>query len=193
MSQIRERYLKQHEINIKTINNSDWRIILVTEKIPIFLITGASGSGKTTIIPELIKQCTEHIILDLDAIYGPLNEWSLIKNVWIHFAKQISLNGRTTILCGTFMPSEFDKVDLKDYFKPYFIGLYCDDKTRELRLQKRGWSTEFINHHKEFNDWILNNAKTAFNPVMPLIDTSITSPLEVAAQVKTIVNQVLSE
>jgi uridine kinase len=51
----------------------------VTEKKTIFLITGASGSGKTTILPELLKQCTEQIILDLDAIYGALNEWTLIK------------------------------------------------------------------------------------------------------------------
>ena len=120
----------------KTHNYSDWRLKSMAEKQPIFLITGASGSGKTTIIPELLKQCSEHIILDLDAIYGPIKEWALIKNVWIHLAKQISMNGRTTILCGTFMPEEYDAVDLKDYFKPYFIGLYCDDRTRELRLRQ---------------------------------------------------------
>lgn len=32
----------------------------MTEREPIFLITGASGSGKTTVIPELFKQCTEN-------------------------------------------------------------------------------------------------------------------------------------
>lgn len=163
------------------------------EREPIFLIIGASGSGKTTIIPELLKQCAEYITMDLDAIYGPLNEWKLIKNVWIHLAKQISLNGRTTILCGTFMPGEYDEVDLKDYFKPYFIGLYCDDRTRELRLQARGWPDELINEHKEFNDWILNNAETAFNPSVPLINTSSISPSEVTEKIKDIVNQVLSE
>lgn len=165
----------------------------MAEKKPIFLITGASGSGKTTIIPELLKQCSEYIILDLDAIYGPIKEWALIKNVWIHFAKQISMNGRTTILCGTFMPEEYDAVDLKDYFKPYFIGLYCDDRTRELRLRARGWSEELIKSHKEFNDWILNNAETAFKPSMPLINTTSTNPSEVTKKIKTIVNQVLSE
>ncbi|GIO34614.1 hypothetical protein J2TS6_57550 [Paenibacillus albilobatus] len=46
--------------------------------------SGASESGKTTIFPELLKQCAECITLDLDAIYGPLNEWAFIKNVWIH-------------------------------------------------------------------------------------------------------------
>jgi broad-specificity NMP kinase len=165
----------------------------MTEKKPIFLITGASGSGKSTVIPELLEKCSEHITLDLDAIYGPLNEWSLIKNIWIHFAKQICLNGRTTILCGTFMPGEYDQVDLKDYFRPYFIGLYCDDKTRELRLRARGWSDELVHDHKKFNDWILNNATTAFSPSMPLINTSASSPSEVAEQIIGIVNRVLVE
>lgn len=159
---------------------------------PIFLITGASGSGKTTVIPELLKHCTEYIILDLDAMYGPLNDWILIKNIWIYVAKQMSLNGRTTILCGTFMPEEYEKMDLKDYFTPYFIGLYCDDRTRELRLQARGWSDELINDHKEFNDWILNNADTAFSPSMPLINTTESSPSVVAAEIKRLVDQVFS-
>lgn len=165
----------------------------MAERKPIFLITGASGSGKTTIIPELLKQCSEYITLDLDAIYGPLNEWTLIKNIWIHMAKQISLNGRTTILCGTFMPEEYDEMDLKDYFKPYFIGLHCDDEAREMRLQARGWSEELINDHKEFNNWILNNAATAFNPSMPLINTSSMSPYEVVIKIKEIIDQQCSE
>jgi hypothetical protein len=50
----------------------------------------------------------------------------------------------------------------------------------------RSWSDELINDHKEFNDWILNNAETAFNPSMPLINTSATSPSEVAGKIKVI-------
>jgi broad-specificity NMP kinase len=162
-------------------------------KTPIFLITGASGSGKTTIISELYKQCPEHIVLDLDALHHTLNDWKLIKNVWIHIANQIALNNRTTILCGTFMPGEFEQADLKDKFQPYFIGLHCTDEVRAARLRTRGWPEELILEHKQFNNWLLNNADKAFKPEMPLIDTSTMLPDKVAAKVKDIVDQTLNK
>ena len=153
-------------------------------KTPIFLITGASGSGKTRVIPELYNVCPEMIVFDLDTLHGPLNGWAKIKNVWIHIANQIALNNRITILSGTFMPEEFEKVDLKERFQPYFIGLHCSDEMREKRLKERGWSEKLIKDHKEFNNWIINNASTAFKPAMPLFDTSNTPPEDVALKIK---------
>lgn len=160
-------------------------------KKPLFLLTGASGSGKTTVIPELYNECPEHIVLDLDALNGPLEGWDHIKNIWIHMANQIALNDRITILSGTFMPWEYEKVDLKDRFSPYFIGLYCSDEIREARLKARGWSDQLIKDHKEFNEWILNNADKSFDPKMPLIDTSNMQPAEVARVIREYVDSVI--
>lgn len=61
-----------------------------------------------------------------------------------------------------------------------------------MRLQARGWSDELINDHKGFNDWILNNADTAFSPSMPLIKRTESSPSVVAVEIKRLVDQVLS-
>lgn len=163
-------------------------------KFPIFLITGASGSGKTTIIPELYKICPEYIVLDLDALQNPLGQdWNLIKNTWIQVANQLTLNNKVSILCGTFMPEEFTKIDAEGRFIPYFIGLHCSDEDREKRLKERGWSEEFIQEHKQFNSWLVNNADKAFNPNMSLVDTSYMTPDKAATEVKKIINRALNK
>jgi broad-specificity NMP kinase len=163
-----------------SINNGDKTML----KKPIYFITGASGSGKTMVIPELLKICPEHITLDLDKLYGPLEDWDVIKNVWIHVANQMSLNNRVTILSGTFLPWDYEKTDMKDRFQPVFIGLHCNDEIREERLRARGWNDEMVRDHKEFNKWIVSHADQDFSPAMPLIDTSKASPWEVALQIK---------
>ena len=164
-------------------------------KFPIFLITGASGSGKTTIIPELYKQCPEHIIIiDMDSLFTPLNgNWEVIKNVWIYTANELALNNKIVILNGIFTPMDFEQVDLKNNFKPYFIGLYCNDKERERRLNLRNWSDELINFNIDFNKWLIDNADKDFNPKMTLIDTSNIPPSMVALKVKEIIDKFLSE
>ncbi|TBL74501.1 AAA family ATPase [Paenibacillus thalictri] len=162
-------------------------------KRPIFLLTGASGSGKTSVIPELYKVNPEDIVFDLDSLYGPLKDWNIIKNVWIHIANQITLNNRITILCGTFMPQELEKMDLKDRFDFYFIGLHCSDEIREKRLKERNWDDELIKEHKDFNNWIVNNADKAFDPKMPLIDTSDLLPNEVAMRINNYVKTIICE
>jgi hypothetical protein len=154
-------------------------------KSPIFFVTGASGSGKTTVIPELYKVCSEFIILDLDSLYGPgLEDWEIISNLWIRIANQLLLNQKVTILCGTFMPASFENAYLNEQFSPYFIGLYCEDEIREYRLKLRGWSNEMVQDHKEFNDWIIQNAGTAFGAPIPLINTSVATPSKVAEDIK---------
>ncbi|GGG69575.1 AAA family ATPase [Paenibacillus radicis (ex Gao et al. 2016)] len=155
------------------------------EKSPIFFVTGASGSGKTTVTPDLYKICSEFIILDVDSLYGPgLEDWDVIANLWIRIANQMLLNQKLTIVCGTYMPAQFENAYLKEKFTPYFIGLFCDDETREYRLKRRGWSDEMVQDHKEFNSWIIQNAETAFGTPMPLINTSVAEPSKVAEDIK---------
>ncbi|ASA23204.1 hypothetical protein [Paenibacillus donghaensis] len=69
---------------------------------------------------------------------------------------------------------------LKAHFQPIFVGLYCEDEIRAHRLLARGWSAQAVEDHRNFNRWLLQNADTAFTPPMPLIDTSVAAPDEVA-------------
>lgn len=163
------------------------------QKAPVFFLTGACGSGKTTLIPHLYRLCPGQVVLDMDALYPTLEDWLLIKQVWLGLAQQLVLNKRIPILCGLFLPWEFELSPVKDQFTPYFIGLHCSDQVRGERLAARGWSPEMIQQQRACNDWLLTNADQAFVPAMPLLDTTHASPGRVAKQVAILIGRHLQE
>lgn len=110
-------------------------------------------------------------------------------NVLLHFANFVAKSGRGTIICGTFMPWDAKKCDVYNHFSELcFINLHCDDATRNSRLRNREdkamWTDEMLKSHEQFDQWLLDNAKTAYDPPMPTIDTTSTPPAEVAEQIK---------
>ncbi len=58
----------------------------------------------------------------------------------------------------------------------HFLNLHCNDEIREQRLRARpawrGASDEFIDEHRRFAQWQLDNAATSYDPPMPTVDTS---------------------
>lgn len=156
------------------------------EKIPLFIVTGASGVGKTTVIKELRGLLPDVDIFDIDSIHQFVgDDWNKIQNIWLRVARNIAESGRISIICGTMMPWDVEKCEDYQYFKGiYYLNLHCDDETRELRLRARNWSEEMIQDHKSFAKWLLENADKAYIPPMPTVDTSKTGVKEVALQIR---------
>jgi hypothetical protein len=155
-------------------------------KPPLFIVTGASGSGKTFVIPELRKALPEFEIFDLDWISRFTgDDWQKLRNIWLRVARGIALGGRHTLLCGTMMPKDVEQcVDYSYFSKIYYLNLHCHDRIREERLRARKWSDDMISEHKSFAAWLLEHADSDYDPPMPTIDTSETEPPEVATQIK---------
>lgn len=157
---------------------------------PLFIVTGASGVGKSTVVPELQKLMPELLIFDIDAIYGYIEDTIVKTNVWLRIARSIAENGRLTVICGTSMPWDAEKCDDYTYFSQiYYLNLHCDDETREKRLRARNWSDEMIGNYKNFAKWLIDNADTAYNPPMPTVETTKSPPSTVAGQIKAWIQQ----
>jgi len=157
------------------------------QKLPLFIVTGSSGSGKTYVMNELRKILPDFILFDLDNLRGFIdyNDWPNVLNVWFRFARNIAESGKMTILCGTAMTWDVEKCADFSYFKHvYYLNLHCDDETREKRLLDRNWSNEMIQEYKNFAKWLVENADKAYDPPMPIVDTTVTNVTEVAAQIK---------
>ncbi|MFD2614895.1 AAA family ATPase [Paenibacillus gansuensis] len=156
------------------------------KKIPLFIVTGASGVGKTTVIKNLRGLLPEVDIFEIDAIHEFVgDDWNRIQNIWLRVARNIAESGRISIICGTMMPWDAEKCEDYQYFKNvYFLNLHCDDETRELRLRARNWSENMIHEHKSFANWLLENADKAYTPPMPTVDTSKTEVYEVALKIR---------
>ncbi|MNL12319.1 hypothetical protein D3C87_1331830 [compost metagenome] len=160
-------------------------------KLPLFIVTGASGSGKTYVIKELRRMMPDFDIFDPDNLVEFIgHDWEKMRNIWLRVARNIAQSGRMTIICGTMMPWDIEKCADFPFFKHvYYLNLHCDEETREKRLRERNWTEEEIQNHKNFAKRLLEIADEVYNPPMPTIDTTDTDVTEVASQIKEWVHQ----
>ncbi len=158
--------------------------MLRSKKLPLFIITGASGTGKTTVVPDLRESLPNFDVFDTDEIFSDVGDWQKLKNIWVKIASNIAAGNRMTVLCGTMMPWDVEKCDnYNDFCTVFYMNLHCQDEVREKRLRERGWNNELIQEHKNFAKWLLENADKAYSPPMDVINTSDSSPKEVAFQI----------
>src|SRR5271167_4208618 len=79
------------------------------------------------------------------------------------------------------MPWDLDACEARGLIGTiHFLNLHCIDEVREQRLRTRpSWRQSshdaFIEEHRKFAHWLLDNATTAYDPPMPIIDTSNSS------------------
>jgi dephospho-CoA kinase len=159
---------------------------IMEQKVPLFIVTGSSGSGKTYVINKLRKILPDFDIFDIDNLREVgISDEQQIRNVWLRVARNIAESGRMTIICGTAMTWDIEKCVDFPYFKHvYYLNLHCDDETREKRLRERNWSDEMIQDYKNFAKWLIENADKEYTPPMPTVDTTVTNVAEVASQIK---------
>ncbi len=71
----------------------------------------------------------------------------------------------------------------------HFLNLHCNDEIREqckrARPPDRNSSSEdFINEHRRFAQWLIDNASIRYDPPMVTVDTSSKGVEEVAEEIK---------
>ena len=170
-----------------SMNCTDCNHESVVNIFPLFIVTGASGVGKTTVVSELRTYLPDFEIFETDIMSD--QDWQTQRSNWLRIAYSIAQNNRMTILCGTMMPGDVEKCDHFQFFRNVnYSILHCDDHSREDRLRARpAWrncgSEEFIAEHKQFAHWLSENADTAFSPPATVIDTTYDSPRESAEKI----------
>ncbi len=152
--------------------------------LPLFIVTGASGSGKTTAALKLARQMKDVVVLDQDILWNdsfntPEDNCKSFRNTWLRMAKNINQAGRPVVLFGSAIPEQFESLNERRYFeKTYYMALYCQSDELVNRLKARPhWresgSEENLNSMVEFNDWLKENAEKT-TPKMTLLDTTAT-------------------
>lgn len=154
--------------------------------LPLFIVTGASGVGKSAIIEPLQHQLKEYGVFDKDQIWA--NNWDMVANNFFRIASALAQGDKKTVVVGTIIPEHLEGLSDRDLVgEIYYINLHTDDRTRRHRLTtRRKWGLpgeEFIQAHARFAAQLLMDAETKFGHPMPTIDTTFKSPEEVAEQV----------
>ncbi len=148
-------------------------------KHPVFIVTGTSGAGKTTVIPYLRKKLKGYVVYDGDSVQG--NDYNTIKCNWLRIAKSNIESNIKTVICSTIVPENLTECDHLQYFSNiYYINLEITDEQVQKRLQNRGWNQDLIDNYKQFNQWLKENKNKAFQPPMYAIDASNKDMEEIA-------------
>jgi hypothetical protein len=164
-------------------------------RLPLFIVTGASGTGKTTIGLRLVAELPECVVLDADILWtkafeeleGTPEDPNPFRTVWLRMAKNIGQAGRPVVLLGSAIPEQFESSPERRYFEAlHYIALVCDSEVLDARLVGRpDWrrcgAAEFRETMRDFNSWLRENAATT-EPPMDVLDTttiSINDALEV--------------
>jgi adenylate kinase len=152
-------------------------------RLPLFVITGASGAGKTTIGFALVQELHgEAVVMESDILWRPEfataeDDYRSYRNLWLRVAKNISQAGLPVVLVGTSIPEQFEHLPERRYFSAiHYLGLIAGEEELVRRLRDRpAWrnsrSDEFVERMRHFNCWLHENAAHT-NPPIELINTS---------------------
>jgi|GEM_PF-975997 Archaeal adenylate kinase len=154
-------------------------------RLPLFVVIGSSGSGKTSVCLEMSKITQDFICLDGDiflAMSAATNgNWDDFRYLVMEICANISQYGKPVALFHSGMPDDYTNNKMAKFFdKIVTIGIYADENVIVERLSNRPkWrqssSTEFIERMIGYNK--------AVSDIIPVVNTtdkdSLTSAKEI--------------
>ena len=168
-------------------------------RLPLFVLTGASGVGKTATCLALAAGAQDLVVMESDILWGdefnePKTKYRKYRERWLRVCKNISQAGKPVMLCGMGTPEQFEECIERRYFSEiYYLALVCDDEVLASRLRNRlagqgSSADERVNGQVRFNRWLKFNARNIYPPI-EMLDTS---QLTVAATAEEVMRWVSS-
>ena len=153
-------------------------------QLPLLMVSGASGAGKSAVCQELLGCTEEAVLLDADILWRPEfdqpeTQYRDFFATWLRVAKNISQAGRPVVLfgAGIGVPANIEPCVERRYFtQVYYLALVCAEETLATRLRQRpAWresgGEEFVASQVSFNRWFQTRPPEN-TPAIELVDTT---------------------
>lgn len=164
-------------------------------QLPLLIVSGASGAGKSSVCQYLLGQRNHIVLLDSDILWRPEfnkpeNNYSDFFETWLRMCKNIAQSGRPVVLfgAGIGVPDNVESCVERRYFSGvHYLSLVCDDDLLARRLRERpAWRESggqaYIEDQIRFNQWFKTRPGDT-QPEIALLDTTYASLEQSAGQV----------
>jgi hypothetical protein len=165
--------------------------------LPLLVIGGASGAGKSSVCNFLLGKFQDAILLDSDILWRPEfntpeDHYHAFFDLWLRMCKNIAQSGRPVALFGAGMgvPANLEGLVERRYFSAiHYLALVCDDEELARRLRARSaWRNSggesWVESQIAFNRWFKEvGVRPAGQPPVELLDTTCVPLEKTAAQV----------
>ena len=173
-------------------------------QLPLLIVSGASGAGKSTVCHILLGRLTQVVVLDSDILWR--SEFNLPEynspdfiDTWLRMCKNISQSGRPVALfgAGIGVPGNIEtRVERRYFAAVHYLALVCDDQALAERLLRRPeWrgsgEPAYVGEHQRFNQWFKTHS-SAQAPIR-LLDTTDLDEETTANQVELWINEKLRD
>ena len=163
---------------------------------PLFVVTGASGSGKTAIFAPLARLLAGRCVtFDVDWLLdaaGALSGgrpivWPAFREAWLAVAHGVAQSGMPAVLLGPFTPGHLDGLASRRWVgEIHYLLLDCTENSRRNRIESRPpWRQRDIEEQTAFATWLRSH-------IPDRVDTSDSTPDDTAAAVAAWVTAVVA-
>jgi hypothetical protein len=177
---------REHQLRCPRCGSESW-----LPALPLFVVTGTSGVGKSTITAPLRKLLPGCLVIESDVIlHVAALGWDTWRNTWLQISHAAALGGQPTVLTGSLTPDQLERLPARRLIGPiHFALLDCPDDVLADRLRARpDWrlssSEGKVIEYQRFAAWLRAR-------ITPSFDTSTASAAEVAERVAAWVHALL--
>jgi hypothetical protein len=136
---------------------------------PLFVLTGASGAGKTTVAESLAGRLEGCAVFDVDlTLHVAALGWDVWRNTWLQLAHAVALNGQATLLCGSVTAAQVAGLPARMLVGPIHEAILdCPEDVLVRRLSERppwrGSTKEWIAEQVKYAGVLRSEAPRGFD------------------------------